>query len=204
MGTAERNQRSEDRRRRAELKATEEASWIARVNAGNGNIFSDNCAGSDDNLITDRDRKDSGIRSDAHTIAKFGWPPELRFSGRATGDEQIINKHRTMGDETVVPNRDQIADERVGLNPAPLANGCSVLCLNERSDEAIISDRAVIEINGLHDGDLLAKCNIDNSDCSKLRDSFRRAQRSRPTKTSHLFFYEICACCPFELKGRAR
>jgi len=69
-----------------------------------------------------------------------------------------------MRNEAVVPDRDQIADEGVGLYPAPLADSCSLLYLNERSDEAIISDRTVIEIDGLHDGDAFAKCNIDNSD----------------------------------------
>ncbi len=125
-------------------EATEEAGWIARVNAGNSNIFGNNCAGSDDHSITDRNRQDSGICSDAHTIAKFGWSPELRFSGRTTGDEQIINKHRSMRNEAVVPDCDQVADERVGLNPAPLSDGCSLLYLNERSDESFIADFTTI------------------------------------------------------------
>jgi hypothetical protein len=36
------------------------------------------------------------------------------------------------------------------------------LYLDERPDEAAISNRATIEIDRLHDGDLLPKLNIDN------------------------------------------
>jgi hypothetical protein len=125
-------------------ETAQEAGWVARVNAGNGNILGNNCTGSDHHLIADCDGEDSGICSDTYAIAKLGWPPELRFPGRATSDEQIINKHRAMRNEAIVSNRNQIADERVGLNPAPLADGHSLLYLNERSNEAVISDFTAI------------------------------------------------------------
>ena len=74
------------------LKTAEEASGITRVNAGDGNIFGNNCTGSDHHLITDRDREDSGICSDTHAIAKSGSPPELRLSGRApVTNRSLIN-----------------------------------------------------------------------------------------------------------------
>jgi hypothetical protein len=92
-------------------EATEEAGWVARVNARNSNILGNNCTGSDHHLITDRNREDSSICSDTYTIAKFSRPPELRFSSRATGDERIINKHRSMRNEAIIPDRDELADE---------------------------------------------------------------------------------------------
>ena len=94
-------------------KATEETGRIAGENAGFNDIFGNNGAGSDHYLITNGDREDSGICSDTYTIAKFGWPPELWLSGRATRDEGIINKHCTMRNEAIVANRDQLADEGV-------------------------------------------------------------------------------------------
>jgi hypothetical protein len=149
-------------------EATEKAGWIARVNARNSNIFGNDRAGSDDHLITDRDWEDSGICSDTHTIAKFGWSPELRFSGRATGDERIINKHRSMRNEAVVPDRDQIADEGVGLNPAPLSDGCSLLYLNERSDESFIADVTTIQVCRFYDGHICAELHVDEADRTSL------------------------------------
>ena len=53
-----------------------------------------------------------------------------------------------MRNEAVVPNRDQIADERVGLNPASFADGCSLLDLNERSDEGIVADVTAVKFVG--------------------------------------------------------
>ena len=49
-----------------------------------------------------------------------------------------------MRNEAVVTNRHELANERVGLNPAPLADGCSFLNFNERSDEGVITDIAAI------------------------------------------------------------
>jgi hypothetical protein len=45
-----------------------------------------------------------------------------------------------MGDEAVVTDRNEFANERVRLNPAPLADGYSLLYLNERADERVITD----------------------------------------------------------------
>ena len=49
-----------------------------------------------------------------------------------------------MRNEAVVTNRDELANERVGLNPASLPNGYSLLNFNERSDEGVIADIAAI------------------------------------------------------------
>ena len=67
-----------------------------------------------------------------------------------------------MRNEAVIPDGDQLTDEGVRLNTAPLTYLCSFLYLDEWPDEALISNRATIEINWLHDGDVLTKLNIDN------------------------------------------
>jgi hypothetical protein len=48
------------------------------------------------------------------------------------------------------------------LNPASLSDGCSPLYLYEWANEAIIANRASIEIDRLHNGDVLSKLGIDN------------------------------------------
>jgi len=88
------------------LKTAKEASGITRVNAGDGNIFGNNCTGSYDHMIADRNREDGRICSDTHMVAEFSWPPKLRLSCRATVAEQIVNEHRAVRNETVIPDRD--------------------------------------------------------------------------------------------------
>jgi hypothetical protein len=94
-------------------------------------------------------------------IAKFGRPPKLWFSGRATLAEQVVNKHGAMRNETVVPNRNQLAYERVGLNPTPLTDDCSLLDLNERPDESIIADVAAVQVCRFDDRHICAEPYVD-------------------------------------------
>ena len=77
-------------------------------------------------------------------LPKVSRSPKLWFSRRTTVAEQIVNEHRTMRNETVVTNRDELADERVGLNATPLTDGCSFLNLDERPDEGVITDVAPV------------------------------------------------------------
>jgi hypothetical protein len=97
-------------------------------------------------------------------VAKFGRPPKLRLPRRATITEQVVNEHGPMRNETVVANGDEVADERVGLNPAPLADGCTLLYLNERSDESFIADFTAIQVCWFYDGHIRAKPYVDKSD----------------------------------------
>jgi len=95
-------------------------------------------------------------------IAKFGRPPKLWFSGRATLAEQVVNKHGAMRNEAIVSNRYELADERVGLNSAPLADICSLLYLYKWPYKCSITNCAPIEIDWLHHRDVLAEYYIDN------------------------------------------
>ena len=126
------------------LKPTQQPGRIARVNAGLDDIFGNNGAGSDYDLIADRNRQNGGICSDTHMIAESSRPLELRLSRRSAGHEEIVNKHRSVRNKAVVPNRDQIANERVGLDPAALSNLCPFLDFNERPDERFIADVTTI------------------------------------------------------------
>jgi len=147
---------------RDQLQRAKETRGVARVNAGNGDVLGHNGARADDDMITNRNRENGSICSDTDRIADLGLAPKTPFRCRSTINEAIINKHRPMRNEAVVPNRNQIADKRVGLNPAPLSDGCSLLYLNERPDETAISNRAPIEIDRLYNDDVLAEINIDN------------------------------------------
>src|SRR5207249_4672368 len=69
-------------------KATEQTGRIAGVNAGLNDIFGNNGAGSDHDLIANRDRQDGGICSNTHMIPKFSLSPELRLSRRSAGHEE--------------------------------------------------------------------------------------------------------------------
>jgi hypothetical protein len=126
------------------LETTEEASGIAGINAWGGNILGHNSTGSYHHVIADGDRKNCGVCSDTHMLPKVSRSPKLWFAGRTTVTKQVINEHGTMRNEAVVTNRHELANERVGLNPAPLSNGCSLLNFNERSDEGVITDIAAI------------------------------------------------------------
>ena len=100
--------------------------------------------------------------SHAHAIAKSSRSPELRVFGGSAGTEQVVDKHRAMRNEAVIANGDELTDECVRLNPASLADIHSLLYLYKWPDEAAISNRAPIEINRLHHGDVFTKGYIDN------------------------------------------
>ena len=69
-----------------------------------------------------------------------------------------------MRNEAVVANCDQLTDERVRLNPASPADGCSLLYLNERPDEGILTNVTAIQVCGLYDGHIRAELYINEPD----------------------------------------
>jgi hypothetical protein len=144
------------------VRGTKKACGIPRINSWDGYVFGNNRAGSNDHLIANRHRQDCGICSDTYTISKFGRTPKVGLAGRASVGEAIINKHHAMRDEAVVSNGDEFTDERVRLNPAPLADIYSLLYLYKWPNEAVVSNRASVEINRLHNSNIFAKRYIDN------------------------------------------
>jgi hypothetical protein len=99
-------------------------------------------------------------------ITNFSWTPEFWLSGRTAVTKQVINEHRTMGDEAVVSYPNQLANERVGLNPAALTDGCSFLDLYEGSDKSFIGDLATVEVCRLYHGHVFAELHVDDPDCA--------------------------------------
>ena len=71
-----------------------------------------------------------------------------------------------MRNEAVVADSHELTDEGVGLNPAALADRCSFLDLNERSDESIVADIAAVEICRLYNGHICAELNVNEPNCT--------------------------------------
>jgi hypothetical protein len=113
--------------------------------------------------MADRDWEDGSVCPDTHTITKLGLAPEAPFHRRAPGNEGIINKHRAMRNEAIVPNRYELADKRMGLNPAPLADIYSLLYLYKWPYKGTITNSAPIEINWLDQRDVFTERCIDNA-----------------------------------------
>ncbi len=86
--------------------------------------------------------------------------PPSRWS---TGREGVIDEHNAMSDKTVVPDRNQFANKAVRLNSGSVAYRHILLNLDEWAYEAIVADRATIEICRLYDLDALTEGNISNS-----------------------------------------
>jgi hypothetical protein len=144
------------------LKSPKQPRGIPYVEAGFSDIFGYDRAGPDDRSVADPDWEDGSICSDTHAIAKSGMAPQPPFLCRAAGNEGIIDKHCPMRNEAIIPDGDQLTDEGVRLNPAALTYLCSFLYLHKWPNEAAISNRATIEIDRLHDGDVLTKLNVVN------------------------------------------
>ena len=69
-----------------------------------------------------------------------------------------------MRNEAVVTDGDEFADERMRLNPASSADGCSLLYLNERSDEGIVANVTAIQVCRLYDGHIRAELYANEPD----------------------------------------
>ena len=150
------------------LKPPQQARGVTSVETRFGDILCYNCARPNDCSVTDHHGKDGGIGTDTYVIAKLCCPPELRFFGRPTGGEQIINEHRTVRNKAIVTDGYQVTDEGVRLNPAAFADSCTLLYLNEWANEAVIANFAAVEIDRLYDSYILTKVNIDDSDMTKI------------------------------------
>ena len=145
------------------LKSPKQPRGVTDIEARFSDIFGYDRTGPDDRSVADPDWEDGSVCPDAHAIAKFGLAPEAPFRCRSPGNERIVDKHRPMRNEAIITDGDQLTDEGVRLNTTALTYFRSFLYLNERPDEAAISNRATIEIDRLYDDDVLTKLNVDNS-----------------------------------------
>ena len=74
-----------------------------------------------------------------------------------------------MRNEAVVPNRYELADKRMGLNPAAFTDDNSLLYFHERSDEAIVTYFAAIKVDRLDDRNAFTKRYVNNPGLPQLR-----------------------------------
>jgi len=82
-----------------------------------------------------------------------------------------------MRNEAIVPDRDEVTDECVRLNSAPLTDRSALLYLDKGANEAVVAYGAPVEVDGLHHGHVPPELNIDNSGMSGLRSSSARPVR---------------------------
>ena len=96
-------------------------------------------------------------------------PKILVASRRVAVSKQIIDKHGPVRNEAVVPNRYELADKRMGLNPAAFTDDNSLLYFHERSDEAIVTYFAAIKVDRLDDRNAFTKRYVNNPGLPQLR-----------------------------------
>src|SRR5438093_1194369 len=117
---------------------------ITDIEAGYCDVLGNNSARANDSMIANRDGKDGGVRPNTYMITKLGWPPQLPFRRRPPANKRIIDEHGAVRNEAIVPDRNQFADERVRLNPAPLTDSYVALYLDEGSYEAAVPNNTTI------------------------------------------------------------
>jgi hypothetical protein len=78
-----------------------------------------------------------------------------------------------MRNEAIVTNGHQFTDKSVRLNPTAFPDRRIALNLYERTDEAIISDSAAVEVRWSNDFDVVAKLHVYDT----RRQDFRFTHR---------------------------
>ena len=83
-------------------------------------------------------REDGGVCPDADSVTDLRRTPEITPSlCRTSVGKQIIDEHGAVRDEAIVSNGHQLADKRMGLNPASFPDDNATLDLDKRADKAI-------------------------------------------------------------------
>ena len=98
------------------------------------------------------------------SIADPRRTPEILSSlGGTAGGKEIVDEHCAVRDETIVSDRDQLADEGVGLDSASLSDHDAALNFDEGPNEAIVADFATVEVDRLDDCDSAAESHVDDA-----------------------------------------
>ena len=140
------------------------AGRIACISSWFTNVLGYHTTGTNHNIITDANRHDGGIRTDAHTIADGGFfPLGLIPPSRATNSEWVIDEHRTVTDEAILSNGHKFANKGVALDTCAGANGDSSLDLNKRSDKHAITQFATIDVDRFNQCYTLTEVNFDDA-----------------------------------------
>ena len=168
--------KTEDGRRRTESSSqssvvgghssegADESGGIADVNAGLGQILGDDGPRADDAAIADFDGEDGGVGTDGDFGSDGGGSPEILAAlGRAAGLEEVVDEHDAVSNEAIVTDGHQFTDEGVRLDFAAVADRGVSLDFDKRPDEAVVPNRAAVEIGWLDDLDVLAEANVDDT-----------------------------------------
>lgn len=142
--------------------------WVPRIASGFIDVSDDDCTCTDHHVVTDRNRQYCCVGSDGNSIPHSCRLPLAPITSRGSLTKPIIDEHHAVSDHTTISNLHVFAHQGVGLDQTTFANRHAALYFGERSDERSISDSATVEIHRLHDGYVVAKHNVADSDASEM------------------------------------
>lgn len=85
--------------------------------------------------------------------------------------KQVVGKHHAVTDKAALADGDVLADKGMGLNFTVRADAGIPLDLNERPDEDVIAEPAIIEVGGLVNNDIFPTNDVTYAGITKLRHS---------------------------------
>ncbi len=98
-------------------------------------------------MIANVHRQNGCIAADGNVIADSGgFPFRLIAAGRTASGKQIVDEHDAVTDEAMITDIYQFADETMALNFCVIADVYMFLHLHERTDEAIRSESASVQV----------------------------------------------------------
>src|SRR4030095_3831968 len=134
-------------------KRPQQARRVAEIDTRLCDVFFDHSAGSHYDRVTDRNRQDRRVRSDADAVANLCPLPEFLVSaGRTATCKKVVDEHRSVRNETIVANHDQLANEGVRLDPRPFSYPHPLLNFDKRSDKGFIINFTSVKVDRLNDG----------------------------------------------------
>lgn len=101
-------------------------------------------------------RQNGAAAAYGDVIAEGDGYPALRVGVWPAAAEQVIGEGDAVADKAVFASGDVFAQERVGLDAGAGADHTVALDLDERPDEYAGQQRAFVEVNRLHNGDIVA------------------------------------------------
>ncbi len=97
-------------------------------------------------------------------IPYCGRHPQFFLPARWTaGYEGVIDEHHPMADEAIAADGNEFADEAVRLYARPRANGHAALDFDERTDEAVVADLAVVDVDRFDDFNIGAESHASDA-----------------------------------------
>ncbi len=101
-------------------------------------------------------RQDSAAAAYGNVIAEGNGYPVLRVGVWPAAAKQVVGEGDAVADKAVFAGGDIFAQERVGLDAGTRADHAVALDLNKRPDEYAALQRAFVEVDRLHNGDVVA------------------------------------------------